>query len=89
MMTSQDLQNMRFCLLAFHKKTGFEYRVRLFPNSEILFDSNEGSSRVFKDHLISYLDRGGLPWGAAELPSPCKIQYLVNMTFKTPRKMNI
>ena len=24
----------------------------LFPNSEILFDFNEGSNRVFKDHLM-------------------------------------
>ena len=32
-----------------------------FPNSEILFDFNEGSSGVFKDHLMFYLVRGELP----------------------------
>ena len=36
-----------------HKKTkNFLCIILIFPNSEILFDFNEGSSRVFKDHLM-------------------------------------
>ena len=28
------------------------YGKLIFPNSEILFDFNEGSSKIFKDHLM-------------------------------------
>ena len=44
--------------------TIFEY----FPNSEILFDFNEGSSGVFKDHKMFYLVRGALPGIVARAP---------------------
>ena len=33
----------------------------LFPNSEILFDFNEGSSGVFRIHMMFELVRGALP----------------------------
>ena len=33
---------------------------RRIPNREVLFDFNEGSSGVFKDHLVFYLVRGAL-----------------------------
>ena len=42
------------------------------PNSEILFDFNEGSSGVFKDHLNSYPARGGPSWADAIVPSRVK-----------------
>ena len=38
----------------------------IFLNIEILSDFNEGPCRVSKDHLISYLDRGGLQWEGPE-----------------------
>ena len=45
---------------------------QLFPNREILFDFNEGSSGFFKDHLISYPGRVGPPWADAIVPSLLK-----------------
>ena len=59
-----------------------------FPNSEILFDFNAGSSRVFKDHLMFYLVRGALPRIVATRPSTWYLQYLVNLTFKTPHEID-
>ena len=41
----------------------------IFPNSEILFDFNEGSSGVFQDHLMFYLVRGALPGIVGTAPS--------------------
>ena len=38
-------------------------------SSEILFDFNEGSSEVFKHHLISNPDRGAPPWADVVVPS--------------------
>ena len=37
--------------------------VTFLPNSEILFDFNEGSSKVFRIHMMFELVRGGLPLG--------------------------